>query len=577
MVSSKVAKLTVVSLLAVALSLGAFTLVLAASPGGSKQELDPTCVFKIGSVKVLPGVKDSVPVTFFVRDSMGGVDSTRVIKQLYITIDWDSSELDSVSWNKGPGFPADWEPEVQFSGDSVIHFMSNATNKDAQPFFGGSVYNLVFYPKCFGQDKTAPIEFTQIEVDGVIWDNHFIEAGNDHFLPDSCLTNGSMYMEYWSPGVLLSPSGGDSCISPDPPPTPEPSPIYGHATDTFRVTLRIHSENPFYKGFHHLITYEPVKFQFIRLETNTLNLDSLTSSVYGNTIEVKYSGFIPEVSPDTCSSSLLNTYKLYTLILIPQYSGNKSSDVKLSGSSSFFIFSSCDSVQGRIYSYARLVEDDIPPSVVTDLSVGYEGSDYVYLSWTAPGNDGNQGTAYRYDIRYSTNPVGADTATWWEAADTVAGEPAPAPAGTGQQFKVEGLTPHSTYYFALRTADEVPNWSGISNIASGTPVGVKGRGSPELPQGFALLPNYPNPFNSTTLIRYHLPAISSQKSAVSLKIYNIEGQLVRVLVDGEQKAGRYEVTWDGCDSREEPLSSGIYLCRIKAGGFTKTQKMVLLK
>ncbi len=97
------------------------------------------------------------------------------------------------------------------------------------------------------------------------------------------------------------------------------------------------------------------------------------------------------------------------------------------------------------------------------------------------------------------------------------------------------------------------------------------------PEKFTLFPNYPNPFNSTTLIRYHLPAISSQQSAVSLKVYNIEGQLVRVLVDGEQGAGRYEVTWDGCDSRGEPLSSGIYLCRMKAGGFTQTRKIVLLK
>ena len=223
---------------------------------------------------------------------------------------------------------------------------------------------------------------------------------------------------------------------------------------------------------------------------------------------------------------------------------------------------------GSLINGAVVFVDKIPPSSVTDLSIKYEGSDYVYLSWTAPGNDGNQGTAHRYDIRYSTNPVGADTATWWEAADTVADEPAPAPAGTGQQFKVEGLTPHSTYYFALRTADEVPNWSGISNIASGTPVGVKGRGSAELPGRFALLPNYPNPFNPETRISYSLPV----DCQVNLEVYNITGERVATLVNQRQRAGYHTVTWDASG-----MASGIYLCRIKTGGFTKTQKMVLLK
>ncbi len=573
MVSSKVVKLVVASLLALALSLGSFTLALAASPGGSKGEEDLSCVFKIDSVEVIPGVVDSVPVTFLRYDASGGVD-TSSIQNLYTTFVWDSGELTYMGWSKGPAFPENWSWKDTTEGDTALAIRGNYSDSlELASFSGDPVYYLHFQPKCFGSDKKAPVRFKNI-----IWKNDYVDRVGGAYEPcTDSLKAGSMFMKYLNPGVLLSPSDADTCIPPDPPLTPELAPIYGHATDTFRVTFRIHSENPFYKGFHHFMTYEPVKFQFVRLETDRLAPDSLTSSVYGNTIEVQYLGFIPEVSPDTCSSSLLNTYKLYTLIFIPQYSGNKSSDVELNGSSSFFIFSSCDSVQGRIYSYAQLVEDDLPPFKVIDLSVGYEGSDYVSLTWTAPGNDGNQGTAHRYDIRYSTNPVGTDTTAWWEGADTVADEPAPVPAGTGQQFKVEGLTPHSTYYFALKAADEVPNWSGISNIASGTPVGVKGEESSKLPRLFALLPNYPNPFNSTTLIRYQLPAISNQQSAVSLKIYNIEGQLVRVLVDGEQGTGRYEVTWDGCDSRGEPLSSGIYLCRMKAGGFTKTQKMVLLK
>ncbi len=102
-----------------------------------------------------------------------------------------------------------------------------------------------------------------------------------------------------------------------------------------------------------------------------------------------------------------------------------------------------------------------------------------------------------------------------------------------------------------------------------------GRG-PKLPQTFSLSQNYPNPFNSTTIIHYTLPAISSQLSAVSLRIYNILGKEVRTLVEGDQPPGNYQVVWDGKDSKGNSLSSGIYFYRLEAGEFAATRSMVLL-
>jgi hypothetical protein len=92
-------------------------------------------------------------------------------------------------------------------------------------------------------------------------------------------------------------------------------------------------------------------------------------------------------------------------------------------------------------------------------------ADSVSLTWTAPGDDGNSGTASSYEIRYSPNPVTADTAGWWASATSVGSVPAPHRAGTRESFVVVGLAPASTFYFALRTSDEVPNVSGTSNIA----------------------------------------------------------------------------------------------------------------
>jgi hypothetical protein len=91
----------------------------------------------------------------------------------------------------------------------------------------------------------------------------------------------------------------------------------------------------------------------------------------------------------------------------------------------------------------------------------------VTLLWTAPGDDGMTGRASRYDLRISTNPIaGTDTLSWWNAATVVdmSGR-VPAPAGAADSVAVSNLTAGTQYYAVLRAGDEVPNWSGYSNVA----------------------------------------------------------------------------------------------------------------
>jgi hypothetical protein len=93
-------------------------------------------------------------------------------------------------------------------------------------------------------------------------------------------------------------------------------------------------------------------------------------------------------------------------------------------------------------------------------------TDTTTVEWTAPGDDGNSGTATTYQLRYRTTAIsGTDTLSWWNAATTVPNLPAPRVAGSTESMVVRGLNRTLTYYFILRTADEVPNWSGFSNIA----------------------------------------------------------------------------------------------------------------
>lgn len=90
----------------------------------------------------------------------------------------------------------------------------------------------------------------------------------------------------------------------------------------------------------------------------------------------------------------------------------------------------------------------------------------VTLLWTAPGDDGTAGTASSYDLRYRMTAVtGTDTLTWWNAATRVTAIGTPRASGSTDSVAVRGLTPNTTYHFILRVADEVPNWSGYSNVA----------------------------------------------------------------------------------------------------------------
>ncbi len=107
--------------------------------------------------------------------------------------------------------------------------------------------------------------------------------------------------------------------------------------------------------------------------------------------------------------------------------------------------------------------DVTPPAAPTDLATGSVGTDQLLLAWTATGDDGMAGTADHYDVRYSTSSIDASN---FDSSTPISQTLIPNAPGQSETLLVTGLTPDTTYYFALKVYDEADNASDLSNVAS---------------------------------------------------------------------------------------------------------------
>lgn len=133
---------------------------------------------------------------------------------------------------------------------------------------------------------------------------------------------------------------------------------------------------------------------------------------------------------------------------------------------------------------------------------------------------------------------------------------------------------------------EIRGERGEDNVVLSTKIKVQGEiiTSVELapdqavPQTFILRQNYPNPFNPATTITFRVPRVNQSAVRTKLTIYNLLGQTIRTLVDEPLQAGQtYQAHWDATDDHGIQQASGVYLYRLKAGNFTETRRMILMK
>jgi hypothetical protein len=144
-------------------------------------------------------------------------------------------------------------------------------------------------------------------------------------------------------------------------------------------------------------------------------------------------------------------------------------------------------------------------------------------------------------------------------------------------YQMNELALNKTYYWRVRSKDNDGNFSSFSKtevftVGNLTDVDDE-NGSGKIPTTYALEQNYPNPFNPTTTIKYSIPEVSF----VNIKIYDMLGREVKSLVSSQQKAGSYEIRWNGENNYGSKVASGTYIYRVTAGDYSKALKLMLLK
>lgn len=138
-----------------------------------------------------------------------------------------------------------------------------------------------------------------------------------------------------------------------------------------------------------------------------------------------------------------------------------------------------------------------------------------------------------------------------------------------------GLENGTLYTLCVVAYDQFANETTPSNSVSSRPQCWAGVTDPsDIPTEFDLGRSYPNPFGSSTVISYQLP---NPCADVNLVIYDTTGREVQRIVDEGQPAGHYEVGWDGRDRAGRDVPPGVYFYRLTAGGFCKTEKMLLVR
>ncbi|MCH8328113.1 MAG: T9SS type A sorting domain-containing protein [Candidatus Marinimicrobia bacterium] len=198
--------------------------------------------------------------------------------------------------------------------------------------------------------------------------------------------------------------------------------------------------------------------------------------------------------------------------------------------------------------------DNLAPGVPAGLSLSTSTvAGEFSLAW-----DSSEDTDYQYNVV--------------RVAYTSGGEVLLNVSGTSIALTGANITVGSEFEVSVAAVDYNGNYSSFSIALNSVTLDLEDGMS--LPGNYALLANYPNPFNPSTVLQFELP----RSDKVSLIVYDLTGREIRSLISSDLPAGHHRVVWDGRDGRGYGIATGVYFYRIVTGsGFTATRKMVFMK
>lgn len=189
--------------------------------------------------------------------------------------------------------------------------------------------------------------------------------------------------------------------------------------------------------------------------------------------------------------------------------------------------------------------DNLAPSVPSNLRF----TSPALLAWnTAPEED------FRYFAVYGS------VQSTWDPAAVLIGQT----TGTTRDVSTSPFP-----YYHVTATDFAGNEGDAANIQNAAASGAGD--AVEVPARFALSTIVPNPTTSGVTVRYDLP----RETRVSLRIFDAAGRVVATLANEQARAGAHAVTWEGVDTRGSRVATGMYFCRMDAGDFTETRKIVI--
>jgi len=199
--------------------------------------------------------------------------------------------------------------------------------------------------------------------------------------------------------------------------------------------------------------------------------------------------------------------------------------------------------------------DNLVPSFPENLTAVQGESESILLNWAvSPEKDFQYFNIYRNTENFFDN-----------SSEVISGT-------TENNFNDTNIEYGTTYFYAVKAVDFSGNMSDYSMPASVSVTSINGTEN-NIPNIYFMKQNYPNPFNPATVISYGLP----QAANVKITIYDVAGREIFKLVNEKQNAGKYTAKWDGLDKSGRKAASGLYIYKIEAGHFSKTNKMILIR